>query len=652
MSRAASLLVMGKDTPAPGLSSGEERFDRFGLFALLALGLLLMLAAAVAGADEDGFTAKRTDHFNATLPPGSTLRIENVSGGIVAAPGKDFTAVVTLSVTAPTKQRAEELLQATTILQKRQNEELTLRSIWPYAERGSGMSSPRDARDSHIRIRRQETHCEDCKITAQYQVTIPAGVRAVLHTVNGDVRADGPDADLEAQSVNGAVRITGARRGLSAESVNGKIDVALQSLPPSATMHAKTVNGSVLVTLPKDARFDLAASTMNGTISSTFPLPARTEGMTLEEAARTPDKPPEPGVPRERRVVVRRDGDEVLVDVEALQREIEESMKQVDIELRGTLRDYNRELKRWTVLNLHREYKGSTGPGGGKLRVTTLNGSIVILAAGTREEDAKTLVAQRRGFALTIPEMRVHPRPVVRVAPHVLAVPEVPEGAVVRGDVSGDFLATSGGGTYRIGRVTGNVKILTHSGEIHVASAGAGADLKSYGGDIRIGPVMGDLKARTLAGEIRAGAVTGSAVLETSGGDIRVESIGGTAGVRTGGGDIVLPGVRGSIDAETGGGDVRVAVLSREIRGGASIRDSGGDVTLTLPSDFHGELELEVRDSDPEEALIRSDFPEVAVTRQHGSQRASGTLNGGGPRIVVRTHSGTIRVRRGPAASN
>ena len=646
---------MNKDASPVMMIDRKRETAWFGLFALLALGLLLMLAAAVAGADEDGFTARRTDRFNATLPPGSTLRIENVSGDIAAAPGKEFTAVVTLSVTAPTKQRAEELLQATTIFQKRENEELTLRSIWPYAERGSGKSSPRDARDSHLRIRRHETRCEDCKITAQYQVTIPAGVRAVLHTVNGDVRADGPDADLEAQSVNGAVRITGARRGLSAESVNGKIDVALQSLPPSATLHAKTVNGSVLVTLPKDARFDLAASTMNGTISSTFPLPARAEGTTLEEAARTPDKPPEPGVPRERRVVVRRDGDEVLVDVEALQREIEESMKQVDVELRGTQRDYNRELKRWTVLNLHREYKGSTGPGGGKLRVTTLNGSIAILAAGTREADAKTLVAQRRGFALTIPEIRVHPRPIVRVAPHVLAVPEVPEvpeGAVVRGDVSGDFLATSGGGTYRIGRVTGNVKILTHSGEIHVASAGAGADLKSYGGDIHIGPVIGDLKARTLAGEIRAGAVTGSAVLETSGGDIRVESIGGTAGVRTGGGDIVLPGVRGSIDAETGGGDVRVAVLSREIRGGASIRDSGGDVTLTLPSDFHGELELEVRDSDPEETLIRSDFPEIAVTRQRGFQRASGTLNGGGPRIVVRTHSGTIRLRKGPAASN
>ena len=75
-------------------------------------------------------------------------------------------------------------------------------------------------------------------------------------------------------------------------------------------------------------------------------------------------------------------------------------------------------------------------------------------------------------------------------------------------------------------------------------------------------------------------------------------------------------------------------------------------MTLTLPSDFRGDVELEVRDSGPEETLIRSDFPEIAVTRQRSTQSASGILNGGGSKVVVRTHSGTIRLRKGPAASN
>jgi hypothetical protein len=89
-----------------------------------------------------------------------------------------------------------------------------------------------------------------------------------------------------------------------------------------------------------------------------------------------------------------------------------------------------------------------------------------------------------------------------------------------------------------------------------------------------------------------------------------------------------------------------VAILNREARGGITIRDAGGDVTLTVPPDFKADVELEVLDSDDSEALIRSDFPEIAVTRHRGSQRGVGSLNGGGPKLVIRTHSGAIRLRK------
>src|SRR5439155_21700953 len=109
--------------------------------------------------------------------------------------------------------------------------------------------------------------------------------------------------------------------------------------------------------------------------------------------------------------------------------------------------------------------------------------------------------------------------------------------------------------------------------------------------------------------------------------------------------------VKGRVQAETGGGDVRVAVISHEVKGGISIRNSGGNVSLTLPADFHGQVELDVRGADgSDETLIRSDFPEIAVTRHRAMQSAAGTLNGGGPRVVVSTRSGTIRLRKGPPA--
>ena len=632
-------------TSSASLEVMSDKNTRAGLWILLATGALLILAAAL-GAEEAGFTVKRTDRFNATLSPGSTLRIENVSGNISVTPGKEFSAVVTVSAAADSKEKAEELLRATTILQERDGNEFSLRAVWPDSKRSS-KSPGRVFMDYRYGKRR----CEDCRISARYEVTVPAGVRAIFHTVNGDVRAEGCDADLELNSVNGKILVIGGRRGLVAGSVNGKVDVAMQSFPPSAELQARTVNGSVLVTLPKESKFELSASTMNGTISSTFPLPAQRQEAVTEEPSRKRSGTERDHTPK--RIVVRHDGDDTEVDVEALRKEVEESLKQVDVEVRESLREYNRELRRINLPFAHRAYDGSVGQGGGKVSVSTLNGSIAVLAAGSRQSDAKPLVPERRGFAVTIPEIHVHARPVVvPAAPRVLVVPHETEEPVVRGNISGDFLATSGGGTYTIGRVSGTVKILTRSGEIHVASAGAGADLKTWGGDIQIGPVTGELRARTMAGDIQVGPVTGSVALDTAGGDIRAEAVGGSASARTGGGDITLPLVKGPVEARTSGGDVNVGIIAREIKSGITIHDGGGDVSLTLPADFRGEIDLQVHETEGDETFIHSDFPEVALTRQRNWQRASGVLNGGGPRIVVQTHSGSIQLRKGPAAGN
>jgi DUF4097 and DUF4098 domain-containing protein YvlB len=648
---------MNNDTRLRGFSSSRRRSDRVSLWILLGLGMLVLLAAALAGAEEN-FTATRTERFNATLAPRSSVRIENVSGDIVASPGREFSAVVTTTVTAPSQSRADEALRRVRIVQARDNDEYSLETHWPDSKDFGFSFSFSEGREGR---RRSAERCRGCKVTTRYELVIPPGVKTELRTVNGEVQARDLDGELDLHSVNGNVRANGTRRSVAAQTVNGKVEIVAQAFPSDASANMQTINGTITLTLPKSARFDLSASTTNGRISSTFSLPARAEAPEAEGSARKPEKPPKPEKPERPRasrpVVVGHEGDEIVVDVEALEKELEETMKHVDVEVHESLRGVNRELRRMKFFDMRREYSGSVGQGGGKVHLSTLNGSITLLASGTDASEARSIVPERQRFAVTIPPIRVQvPKTIVRVHPRAKIATTEPdeeeEDSVVRGDVAGDFLATSGGGTYKIGRVSGNVKILTHSGEIHVASAGAGADLKTYGGDIQIGPVNGDLRAQTLAGDVRAGVVAGSIVVETSGGDIRVDRVGGSAGARTGGGDIVLPSVRGGLEAQTGGGDVRVGILSREVKGGVSIRDSGGDVTLTLPADFRGEVELQVQDADPTESLIRSDFSEIAVTRQHGSQRAAGTLNGGGPKVLVRTQSGSIRLLKGPPAGN
>ncbi|MEO8430880.1 MAG: DUF4097 family beta strand repeat-containing protein [Acidobacteriota bacterium] len=649
-----------------------------GPWIAVALGLLLMLLAAISRGDDTAATARRTERFTATLTPRSTVRVENVSGDVIATAGREFSAICNITVTASTQKRADEVLGGTHTVQAREGDELSLEARWP--ENGKG----RWDRSEWTFRGRNASRCRDCRISMRYELVIPPGVSAILRTVNGEVRVQEVDGKLDVQSVNGNVTVRGSRRDVRAQTVNGRVEVAAQAAPAGSDFELKTVSGGVTLTLPKETRFDLTASTMNGSIDSTFALPARSMEASDLPSSTAPRERVRVRTPR--RVVVDRRGDETVVDVEELQKELDEAMRDVDIQVREVERDVASLPRKMNIMIPGGEYRYSSGEGASvRVRLSSLNGRIALLAAGTKESDAKPLVA-RRSFVVTVPRAPRAPRapespravsprpetwvvvpqppaplqPVIStppvspaaIAPLPPSDPADEDGVIHRGDVSGDFISTAGGGTYEVGRVSGSVTILTRSGEIHVGGCGSRADLKTYGGDIVIGPVTGDLKAQTLAGDIRAGAVGGSVFVETSGGDIRVAHVGGSADARTAGGDIILPAVAGGVRAESGGGEIRIAITAREARTGIAVRNSGGDVTLTLPGNFRGEFDLTATEVDSDESAIRADFPEIVVTRKASSQHATGTVNGGGPKVTVRTSSGSIRIRRGPSASS
>jgi hypothetical protein len=493
---AASLWGMG-NSPA----SHAEKTDRAVLWILLVLGALMMLAAGVARGDE---TAHRTDRISATLPPGSVLRIENVSGDIVATPGPEFSAVATVVVVAPTKARAEQVLRDVRFVQVRDGNELAIQARWgDHAWRfGSGRWS---------RFR-DFPRWGDARVNARLEVKVPPGVVARLETVNGDVQARDLDGDVRLRTVNGAIEASGVRRSLDAQTVNGNVVATALGIPAGRSLELGTVNGAVRLTLPKDARFDFSASTMHGSISSTFALPAKAEAGD-REMIRKRLREDRHG----RRIVVTQAGEDgKVVDLRDLEKELEDSMRDVDVEIRRATesvedgvregiedgvregvrrtRDGERAVREFWIVDPRRSYSGKVGEGGGQVKLSALNGEIVLLAGGTRAEDAKPLVSGRRSFAVTVPKIEVHvpeirvqaPNVDVHVPPIDVRVPEVrvrrhevvvtdgkmemparvmvlppADAPVVRGNVAGDFLATSGTSSYRIGDVSGRVRILT-----------------------------------------------------------------------------------------------------------------------------------------------------------------------------------------------
>jgi DUF4097 and DUF4098 domain-containing protein YvlB len=137
--------------------------------------------------------------------------------------------------------------------------------------------------------------------------------------------------------------------------------------------------------------------------------------------------------------------------------------------------------------------------------------------------------------------------------------------------------------------------------------------------------------------------------VETAGGDVVVRSAGGSVAARTGGGDVTLKKVRGPVTARTSGGTISCEITSTAAAGG-DLTTSGGDVTITLPANYRADLDVKVSGVEPDADAITSQFPEVTVSRRAGAISGEGKLNGGGPKLTIRSNSGTVTIRKGPAA--
>lgn len=195
-------------------------------------------------------------------------------------------------------------------------------------------------------------------------------------------------------------------------------------------------------------------------------------------------------------------------------------------------------------------------------------------------------------------------------------------GHVSVADLKGDVKTTSSGGSLSFGQIEGPVWGRTSGGGIQLKECIGDVDVETSGGGIKIGEVDGTVKAHTSGGSISIESAVGAAFLGTSGGGIRIKNVAGQLEAKTSGGSIEA-GLTEQPEADclldTSGGSITVT-LARNLRFNVDAKTSGGQVQTDLPLTARGTL---------------------------GKDRIEGELNGGGPKLVLRTSGGDIDIRRG-----
>ena len=194
------------------------------------------------------------------------------------------------------------------------------------------------------------------------------------------------------------------------------------------------------------------------------------------------------------------------------------------------------------------------------------------------------------------------------------------------------------GGSIELSDVGGTVDARTSGGGIKTGKLNGDATLKTSGGSIRVDGATGELLAHTSGGSIEIGDTTGNVEAKTSGGSITLSRVGGKVYARTSGGGIRVEDAMGSVDASTSGGSI-TARLSRQPQGDSRLSTSGGSVVVNIASGVN--LELDARASG---GGVTSDLP-VLVQGTHDDDSLRGRIGSGGPKLVLRTSGGGIRVR-------
>ena len=198
---------------------------------------------------------------------------------------------------------------------------------------------------------------------------------------------------------------------------------------------------------------------------------------------------------------------------------------------------------------------------------------------------------------------------------------------------------TTSGGDIVVANLAGQARVRTSGGDIDLGRIDGVVDAHTSGGDVSIAGSRASATLSTSGGDIKVGDATGSLIVKTSGGSIDIRRATTDLKAHTSGGSIEIGDAGGAIDASTSGGSIR-AHLSRQPHSDSKLSTSGGGITIHVAPNVALDIDAETSGGD-----VVSDVSITILGKQNDSS-LNGKLHGGGPKLVLRSSGGDIRLEK------
>jgi len=210
----------------------------------------------VSAAVPDG-QAANPQSWRGVILQGNAIEIKGVNGEIKAIASSGQEVEVSAVMRGRRNNPAEVRLE---IVQH--SDGVTICAMYPSPDSRPNECAQGDGGRMNVR---------DNDVNVAFTVRVPAGVRFIGRTVNGDVSAEDLAAPVSVRTVNGEATFSTSSYG-DASTVNGSVRGSMGSTQWSQTLRFRSVNGSISLDLPADTSTDVQATTVNGSINTDFPI--------------------------------------------------------------------------------------------------------------------------------------------------------------------------------------------------------------------------------------------------------------------------------------------------------------------------------------------------------------------------------------------
>jgi len=180
---------------------------------------------------------------------------------------------------------------------------------------------------------------------------------------------------------------------------------------------------------------------------------------------------------------------------------------------------------------------------------------------------------------------------------------------------------------------------LRTSGSAKVGDIDGSVKAQLRGGSLRLGNISGPVTARADGGSLGIGDVGGDLDVQSHGGSVATGRVNGRVKAVAEGGSIAISDASDSIDARASGGSV-AASISKQPKAETRIIAEAGNIELRLP-----ESAAVTVDASCSAGRLHSDFS-LLGHQIDDPGRLKGTINGGGPLVMLRASAGNINLRK------